>query len=177
MKRMETRTEQLHSNSQKRFFAEQTAVHDSLAFRRLYEALSCELAAERMRERERTENVEIVMRVYDTSRPADTLTGKPPLMCETTERRIAADSEKETNRFRQEEAHTAGETAGAMVRNDTVLRVRADSIREGSLAATTEIKTRRGLAWWQYVLCVVGLLTMAYGPHRIFKKRETHISQ
>lgn len=32
MKRMETRTEQLHSNSQKRFFAEQTAVHDSLAF-------------------------------------------------------------------------------------------------------------------------------------------------
>ena len=93
MKRMETRTEQLHSNSQKRFFAEQTAVHDSLAFRRLYEALSCELAAERMRERERTENVEIVMRVYDTSRPADTLTGKPPLMCETTERRIAADSD------------------------------------------------------------------------------------
>ena len=177
MNRTTTRTERLYSNSQERFFAEQTAVRDSLAFRRLYEAFSRELAAERMREQERTEDVETITRVYDTSRPTDTLTGKPPLLRETTERRTAASSEKEAGRLRQTDAQTIGETAGITTRDDTTLRIRADSTRQGDVATTAGIKTRRGLAWWQYALCVVGLLTVAYGLHRVFKKRKNRISQ
>ena len=81
-KRLAKTQEQRTNNTHEQFAADREITRDSIFFRELCEALREQLAIERTRNRTTVEDVETVTREYDTSRPADTLTGKPPLLRE-----------------------------------------------------------------------------------------------
>lgn len=165
-----TRTqEQRQSEWQQQLLAEQYRIRDSLYWSELDEILQRQIALYRTRDRTIAEDVETLTREYDTSRPVDSLTGKPPLLRETTRRRHRTDSLRDSARARQTETREAQvQTAGELQqREQSHLQGEAD--RTTQAEAATETESRRGLAWWQKALCLVGVLTLIYILYRIFK--------
>lgn len=163
--------ERQHSNAQEQLTADRDRTRDSAFFRELYEALHRQLAIEQTRNRTTAEDVETVTREYDTSRPADTLTGKPPLLRETTQRRHRTDSLRDASRLQQTDIRDTHTTAEGSAHEQDQLRVRSDASREATTKTETQTETRRGLSWWQKALCYVGLLTLTYLFYRFFKNK------
>lgn len=153
------------------FAADREISLDSIFFRELCEALREQLAIERTRNRATVEDVETVTREYDTSRPADTLTGKPPLLRETTQRRHRSDSVQDSSRLRQTQTRDTHTTAGGITQERNLIQLREESDLQTATDTTTTSKSRRGLTWWHYALWITGLLAVAAGSYRLFKKR------
>lgn len=168
-----TATMRSHARSelQEQALREELSTRDSLFFRALCEELLRSLDGERHLHRVVGEEVETVTRVYDTSRPVDTLTGTPPLQREITRRRRLTDSIRETGRVRQTERRIRSDTTLGGGHTGQQLRTEGNTSRQE--AAETDLTTarRRGLTWWQHALCIAGLLAAAYGSYRLFKKR------
>lgn len=95
-------------------------------------------------ELERDEQVVTVTTLYDTSRPADPTTGRPPVREHTTQvRRTAAKVRQETSaENRQQQLRTERQAA-------------AEKIRTTAAAAE---ERRRGPSGMQRLLCAIGLL-------------------
>ena len=153
------------------FAADREITLDSIFFRELYEALREQLAIERTRNRATAEDVETVTREYDTSRPADTLTGKPPLLRETTQRRHRSDSVQDSSRLRQTQTRDTHTTAGGITQERNQLQLSEESDQQTATDTATTTKSRRGLTWWQKALCFIGLLTLIYIFYRFFKNK------
>ena len=83
------------------------STRDSLFFRALCEELLRRLDSERVRNRIIGQEIETITREYDTNRPVDTLTGKPPLRRETIQRQRLTDSICEASRVQQTEHSVA----------------------------------------------------------------------
>lgn len=144
---------------------------DSIFFRELCEALREQLSIERTRNRATAEDVETVTREYDTSRPADTLTGKPPLLRETIRRRHRSDSVQDSSRLRQTQTRDTHTTAGGITQERNQLQLSEESDQQTATDTATTTKSRRGLTWWQKALCFIGLLTLIYIFYRFFKNK------
>ena len=163
--------EQRTNNTHEQFAADREITRDSIFFRELCEALREQLAIERTRNRTTVEDVETVTREYDTSRPADTLTGKPPLLRETTQRRLRSDSVQDSSRLRQTQARDTRTATGSMTQEQDQLQLRRESDQQTATDTATTTKSRRGLTWWQKALCFVGLLSLIYIFYRFFKNK------
>lgn len=159
------------SELQEQALCEELSMRDSLFFRALCEELLRSLDGERHLHRVVGEEVETVTREYDTSRPVDTLSGTPPLRREITRRRRLTDSIRETGRVRQTERRIRSDTI--LGGGHTGLQLRTEGNTSRQEVAETDLTTarRRGLTWWQHALCIAGLLAVAYGSYRLFKKR------
>lgn len=151
--------------------ANREITRDSIFFRELCEALRGQLSIERTRNRATAEDVETVTREYDTSRPADTLTGKPPLLRETIRRRHRSDSVQDSSRLRQTQTRDTHTTAGGITQERNQLQLSEESDQQTATDTATTIKSRRGLTWWQKALCFIGLLTLIYIFYRFFKNK------
>lgn len=170
-KRLAKTQEQRKNSTHEQLAADWEITHDSIFFRELCEALREQLAIERTRNRTTAEDVETVTREYDTSRPADTLTGKPPLLRETTQRRHRSDSVQDSSRLRQTQARDTRTAAGSMTQEQDQLHLRGESDQQTATDTATTTKSRRGLTWWQKALCFVGLLSLIYIFYRFFKNK------
>lgn len=170
-KRLAKTQEKQHSDAQEQLTADRDRTRDSAFFGELYEALRRQLAIEQTRNRTTAEDVETVTREYDTSRPADTLTGKPPLLRETTQRRHRSDSVQDSSRLRQTATRDTHATAEGSAHGQEQLRIRSDASRQATTETATQTEERRGLLWWQKALCFVGLLTLIYIFYRFFKNK------
>lgn len=169
-KRLSKTQEQEQSNVQEQIVANREITRDSAFFRRLCEALRQQLDIERTCERTSAEDIETLTREYDTSRPADSLTGKPPLLRETTQRQHRTDSVRDASHLRQTQTRNTYEVAEGAAQEQEQLQLRADSNRQMTTERATEEEQQRGLAWWQKTLCFVGLLTLIYAFYRIYNK-------
>lgn len=163
--------ERRQNNAHEQFAADREIRRDSIFFRELCEALREQLAIERTRDRATAEDVETITREYDTSRPADTLTGRPPLLRETTQRRHRSDSVRDSSRLRQTQTRDTHATAGGMAQEQQQLQLRGESDQQTATDTATETENSRGLAWWQKALCFVGLLSLIYIFYRFFKNK------
>lgn len=170
-KRLIKTQEQRKNSTHEQLAANREITHDSIFFRELCEALREQLAIERTRNRTTAEDIETVTREYDTSRPADTLTGKPPLLRETTQRRHRSDLVRDSSRLRQTQTHDTYATAGGMTQEQEQLRLRGESNQQTTANTAITAKSRRGLTWWQKALCFVGLLSLTYIFYRFFKNK------
>lgn len=170
-KRLIKTQEQRKNSTHEQLAANREITHDSIFFRELCEALREQLAIERTRNRTTAEDIETVTREYDTSRPADTLTGKPPLLRETTQRRHRSDSVQDSSRLRQTQARDTRTAAGSMTQEQDQLHLRGESDQQTATDTATTTKSRRGLTWWQKALCFVGLLSLTYIFYRFFKNK------
>lgn len=168
LKQTATTRSRSDDNRQGQFTADREITRDSIFFRELYEALREQLAIEHTRHRATAEDVETVTRVYDTSRPVDTLTGKPPLLRETTQRRHRTDSVRDASRLQQTQTRDSHMTAEGMAQEQQQLQFRGEYNRQTAVDTATETESRRGLLWWQKALCCMGLLTLLYIFYRIF---------
>ena len=129
------------------------STRDSLFFRALCEELLRRLDSERVRNRIIGQEIETITREYDTNRPVDTLTGKPPLRRETTQRQRLTDSICGGEHTRQQ------------------IRETGDISRQETAETSVDTQRQRGLAWWGYALCIIGLLAVGYGSYKLFKHR------
>lgn len=145
--------------------------HDSLFFRSLCEELLRRFDSEQVRNRIIGQKVETITREYDTDRPVDTLTGKPPLRRETIQRQRLTDSICETSRVQQTEHRIRADTAfgGEHIRQQ--IRDTGDISRQEAVETSVDTQRQRGLAWWGYALCIIGLLAVGYGSYKLFKHR------
>lgn len=171
LKQTATTRSQNNDSAHEQFAADREITRDSIFFRELCEALRKQLAIERTRNRTTAEDVETVTREYDTSRPADTLTGKPPLLRETTQRRHRSDSVRDSNRLRQTQARNIHTAVVGITQEQDQLQLRGDSDQQTATATATTTKSRRGLTWWQKALCFVGCLSLIYIFYRFFKNK------
>lgn len=153
------------------FAADQKITRDSIFFRELCEALREQLAIERTRNRATAEDVETVTREYDTSRPTDTLTGKPPLLRETTQRRHRSDSMRDSSRLQQTKTRDSHIADKGMTQELQQVQLRGESDRQTTTDTAITTESRRGLTWWQKALCFVGLLTLIYIFYRLLKNK------
>lgn len=171
MKRTAAMRSHARSELQTQTLCEELSTRDSLFFRALCEELIRSLDGERHLHRVISGEVETVTREYDTSRPVDTLTGTPPLRREITRRRRLTDSTREAGRVRQTERRIRSDTILGGGHTGQQLRTEGNTSRQE--VAETDLTTarRRGLTWWQHALCIAGLLAVAYGSYRLFKKR------
>ena len=98
-------------------------------------------------EQVRGEEVITMTTVYDTSQPADSKTGTPPVKVHTTQvRRTAAKARQETSaESRQEQVRTERQTI----------------IEQTQTKTGVETKIRRGMNGMQRILCAIGLLAAA----------------
>lgn len=160
--------EHRESSSQEHFAAEGQLTRDSAFFRHLYEALREQLEIEQTRDRATSEAVETVTREYDTSRPVDTLTGKPPLLRETTQRRHRTDSVRDASRLRQTQTRDRHEVSQGASHEDEQMQLRGEHAGQSTVDTTAATESRRGLTGWQKALCFVGLLTLLYLIYKVF---------
>lgn len=159
------------SELQEQALREELSTRDSLFFQTLHEELLRYLENERHLLRVVGEEVESVIREYDTSRPVDTLTGTPPLRWEVIRRKRITDSIRKEDRMRQIEQQVHSDTT--LGGSHTGQQLRMERITAKQEAAETDLTTtkRRGLTWWQHALSIAGLLAVVYGSYRLFKKR------
>ena len=150
---------------------EERSTRDSLFFRALGEELIRSLDGERHLHRVVGEEVETVTREYDTSRPVDTLSGTPPLRRETIRRQRLTDSTREAGRVRQTKRRIRSDTILGGGHTGQQLRTEGNTSRQEVSETDLTTTRRRGLTWWQHALCIAGLLAVAYGSYRFFKKR------
>lgn len=171
MKRTAAMRSHARSEQQTQTLCEELSTRDSLFFRALCEKLIRSLDGERQLHRIVGEEIETVIREYDTSHPVDTLTGTPPLLRETIRRQRLTDSTREANRVRQTERRIRSDTTLGGGHTGQQLRTEGNTSRQE--VAETDLTTarHRGLTWWQHALCIAGLLAVAYGSYRLFKKR------
>lgn len=171
LKRTATIRSQGVNNEQEQLAAKRDRTRDSLFFRQLFEAFSQQLDLARMRERTTVEAVETVTKEYDTSRPADTTTGRPPLLRETHQRRQRTDTLRDASRLQQTLTHQlSAAEEGAIVENEH-LQLTAAADRHATVSTDMQTEQHRGMAWWQKSLCIVGLLTLLSVLYRIFKNK------
>lgn len=107
-------------------------------------------------------NININKKVYDTEKPADPETGKPPIKEETN-----INLSKETNETTAESAESKKTEA---IASQLVDKSKDKSKFEGS----EKTKTETGLKWWQklisgIVLAIVGIWGLGWGIKRLLK--------
>ena len=147
------------------------STRDSLFFRALCEELLRRLDSERVRNRIIGQEIETITREYDTNRPVDTLTGKPPLRRETTQRQRLTDSICEASRVQQTEHRIRADTAFGGEHTRQQIRETGDISRQETAETSVDTQRQRGFAWWGYALCIIGLLAVGYGSYKLFKHR------
>lgn len=150
---------------------QELSTRDSLFFRALCEELLRRLDSERVRNRIIGQEIETITREYDTDRPVDTLTGKPPLRRETTQRQRLTDSICEASRVQQTEHRIKADTASGGEHTRQQIRVTGDISRQETAETSVDTQRQRGLAWWEYALCIIGLLAVGYASYKLFKHR------
>lgn len=122
-------------------------------------------------EAESGERLQVEVRLYDTARPADTLTGRPPLLADVS-----------IHRQRQAKAQQTQQNArqGASVRNTVRENERADSLhnerdehgeRFSETRTLENSKTARRTPWWVYALLAAALAALTLFLLRKFRKR------
>lgn len=101
------------------------------------------------------EEVETITEVFDTSLPADSLTGKPPLKSRTIEHR------RSNSREREQQAESSEVQAGSeqVVRQQQEVQTTTDTAIEGDVRS--EVEERYGMTWLQRTLCYIGIATLA----------------
>lgn len=171
MKRTAAMRSHARSELQAQALREELSTRDSLFFRALCEELLRSLESERLLNRVISGEVETVTREYDTSRPVDTLSGTPPLRRETIRRQRLTDSTREAGRVRQTERRIRSDTTLGSGHTGQQLRMEGNTSRQETAETDLTTARRRGLTWWQHALCIAGLLAVAYGSYRFFKKR------
>lgn len=145
--------------------------HDSLFFRALCEELLRRFDSDQVRNQIIGQRVETITREYDTDRPVDTLTGKPPLRRETIQRQRLTDSICETSRVQQTEHRIRADIAFGGEHTRQQIRDTGDISRQEIVETSVDTQQQRGLAWWWYALCIIGLLAVGYGSYKLFKHR------
>lgn len=103
--------------------------------------------------------VEVVTEVFDTTQPADSVTGTPPLKERTTERRNVGTRRNETATVKTQTDAMARQAEEVRTDDGTETTVQADSQMQAE--SHTESKQKRGLNWWQKTLCGIGGATLA----------------
>lgn len=99
-----------------------------------------------------TETVEEVTTVYDTSQPADSATGKPPVLSETKKT-----TKRETNKRSQEDKSTSLNQSAAV--NDNQKAVVQDRNKEDKQKKETTVPRQiGGIVWAVVVLIGVGIV-------------------
>lgn len=103
---------------------------------------------------DKDEEVETVTEVFDTSQPADTLTGEPPLKSRTTEHRRTASKVKEQ----------ASETNDVQSRSKQNIEQQQEvqAVTDTAVETDTHIEEeqRYGMTWLQRTLCYIGIAAL-----------------
>lgn len=103
---------------------------------------------------DKDEEVETVTEVFDTSQPADSLTGEPPLKSRTTEHRRIASKVKEQ----------ASETNDVQSRSEQNIEQQQEvqAVTDTAVETDTHIEEvqRYGMTWLQRTLCYIGIAAL-----------------
>ena len=93
-------------------------------------------------------NINVNTTIYDTDKPADPETGRHPV-------------KEETNiNFNKETKETIAEIVNTETIETTVIQLEDKSIDKSKVNSSEKTETRTGLATWQKVLIVVGLIAV-----------------
>lgn len=117
-----------------------------------------------------SEEVTTITREYDTTQPTDSATGTPPILRETTQTRRRSTQSKQT----QTSALTADRRRETTV--DTRLQRHENTVShsqnqtEGTASATLDNQQARGLSPLQNLLCIIGVLALAWLGFKLFKR-------
>ena len=122
---------------------------------------------------DKDEEVETVTEVFDTSQPADSLTGEPPLKSRTTEHRRTASKVKEQASEINDVQSRSEQTTEQRYEGQTV----TDTAIEGD--THIEVEQRYGMNWLQKTLCYIGIaaivLLLLWIAWRLLKRYLTII--
>lgn len=115
------------------------------------------------------EDMERVTEVFDTSQPRDSLSGTPPLLSRTTERR----GRQTQSASREEERHIRSDTTGTELHREAALQEsEAAAIGQESRAQSdAATKEEKRVTRWDTIICVallifgLGLLALTIKQH------------
>lgn len=117
------------------------------------------------------ERLEVELRLYDTARPADTLTGRPPRLADV---RLRRDRQAQVQRTRQNarQGASARETVRENERTDSLHSRRDEHGERVSETRTQESsKTARRTPWWVCAGLAAVLAALTLRLLRKFRKR------
>lgn len=141
-----------------------TAQTDSLLIERAVAAVMARLTTERTElTTERDEAMERVTEIFDTSLPADSLTGQPPLQQRITVRRARHAKEEEKSERTEKEAATTADTLS--VRAGAQAESAATSEKQEAEASREERKSNAGqtmaaILGWLSIIAFAGVLLL-----------------
>lgn len=99
-----------------------------------------------------TETVEEVTTVYDTSQPADSLTGKPPVLSETKKT-----TKRETNKRSQEDKSASLNQSTSLIGQDRTA-IKATEEEDKQKEETTVLRQIGGIVWALVALVGMGIV-------------------
>jgi hypothetical protein len=104
-----------------------------------------------------------VVKIYDTSKPVDESTGRPPLLSESATTRRKKEQARQTAIAREEAQSSTDVEFNAMAGSNTS--------SSGDLSLEVRAKEKRGLNWIQKTLCGLGVITLLWLLWKLLKKR------
>ena len=152
-----------------------TSKTDSSATVRVTDARHTRIESETLTEQADEEEVVTTIREYDTSLPADTVTGTPPLRREITRTRRKTGSARQVQTTDRTTArHRETDAEAKQQRTDTRTE-QNDSHRQDTAAIQVDTKEKRGLSIMQRMLCIAGVVAIGAGIVWSWRKLKRHL--